>query len=484
MATSLVARYHLTEYERLVAEKQLTGALTAQEIVILDSQTDGLRFTVNRGGDFCAGTVTYGPIPVLYDWAFTPEDARPTVTLVDAGSEPRQVRAYDLAPGAFLEASMRLTTFIEQEIDGVVATSTTTTVDNAFTVEIIDVLDEGFIMVSTTGDFRVRSSDSFAVGALESVYADLVGQSIAQLFAPTREILAVEQLAGLDLVGDLTTALAGAAPPLPTEAIGVGAVWTVRATVAALGITVESTSTYTLIDVDGPLLTVEVESMQQVDQEALDDLVGLQDAEVTLNQSGFGEAVWDLTAAVPPSASATTVQVFLITATFDGVEGTLDQTTTIKFEIPSPWALGPPEGTSTFEIADNTHFEGDIDYEQDPPVGGPHSPVWQTCGYYDSPIATGAAVHSLEHGAVWITYQPGLAAEEIEYLRTLAQSPYTLVSPYPGLDNPVVASAWGVQLRLDDPLDPRLANFVDWFAAGPQTPEPGAPCTGGVGEPR
>jgi hypothetical protein len=47
----------------------------------------------------------------------------------------------------------------------------------------------------------------------------------------------------------------------------------------------------------------------------------------------------------------------------------------------------------------------------------------------------------------------------------------------------VVASAWGKQLRVTTANDPALANFVRVYQAGPQTPEPGAPCTVGVGRP-
>ncbi len=99
-----------------------------------------------------------------------------------------------------------------------------------------------------------------------------------------------------------------------------------------------------------------------------------------------------------------------------------------------------------------------------------------TCGYYGEPVSTEMAVHSMEHGAVWITYEDGLPADQVAALQDLAEAPYVLVSPYEGLDTAVVASAWGVQLRLDSALDPRLGEFVDWYAAGPQTPEPGAPC--------
>jgi hypothetical protein len=41
-----------------------------------------------------------------------------------------------------------------------------------------------------------------------------------------------------------------------------------------------------------------------------------------------------------------------------------------------------------------------------------------------------------------------------------------------------VASAWGKQLQLQSVNDPELKQFVDFFEQGPQTPEPGAPCSG------
>ena len=125
-----------------------------------------------------------------------------------------------------------------------------------------------------------------------------------------------------------------------------------------------------------------------------------------------------------------------------------------------------------------------MDYAQSPPVGGVHNPVWQNCGFYEEPIRNETAVHSLEHGAVWITYSPDLPQDAVERLRDLAQSnDYVLVSPYPELNSPMVASAWGKQLNLESAEDPDLEQFIGAYSQGPQTPEPGASCTGGVGRP-
>jgi hypothetical protein len=110
--------------------------------------------------------------------------------------------------------------------------------------------------------------------------------------------------------------------------------------------------------------------------------------------------------------------------------------------------------------------------------------VWQNCGVYDTPIENGHAVHSLEHGAVWLAYRPDLPADQVAVVAAFAvNQSHVLVSPYPGLTEAVVATAWGVQLRLDSVTDPRLAEFVQKYQEGPQTPELGVTCSGGFGNP-
>jgi len=144
----------------------------------------------------------------------------------------------------------------------------------------------------------------------------------------------------------------------------------------------------------------------------------------------------------------------------------------------------PIQGVQSFDKLTRDHVETPVTYPQTPPVGGNHNPVWQNCGVYTKPIANENGVHSLEHGAVWITYQPTLPAAQVETLQKLTKAnSYALLSPYEGIKSPVVASAWGKQLSLPSADDPRLAVFLRTYLQGPQTPEPGAACTGGTGTP-
>jgi predicted small secreted protein len=140
--------------------------------------------------------------------------------------------------------------------------------------------------------------------------------------------------------------------------------------------------------------------------------------------------------------------------------------------------------TKSYSNLSRDHTKEPVDYPQTPPVGGPHNPIWQNCGFYSKPLRNEYAVHSMEHGAVWITYSPDLPKDQVETLRDIAhRNSYVLVSPYSDLPSQVVASAWGKQLHLNSADDPRLEQFVRAYQQGPQNPEPGAPCNGGVGSP-
>ncbi|MGD8193296.1 DUF3105 domain-containing protein [Herbiconiux sp. P18] len=135
----------------------------------------------------------------------------------------------------------------------------------------------------------------------------------------------------------------------------------------------------------------------------------------------------------------------------------------------------------TYDNLTSNHVTGTVDYAQTPPAGGDHNAVWLNCGVYDQPVPNENAVHALEHGAVWVTYDPAVVDEAgVETLRSKLPDTYVVLSPFEGLPAPVVASAWGNQVQLDGVDDARLGDFVTKFWRSNDAPEPGAACTGGL----
>ena len=143
----------------------------------------------------------------------------------------------------------------------------------------------------------------------------------------------------------------------------------------------------------------------------------------------------------------------------------------------------PGDGAKHPGALEHDHVTGPVTYSVLPPVGGPHNPIWMNAGIYTAPIPSERAVHNLEHGAVWITYNPSLPVDTIAQLvafvgkQSLIAEPasetgisndanrYVDLSPWATdtLPTPIVISSWGHQLRVTSPTDPRLQQFVDTF---------------------
>jgi hypothetical protein len=158
----------------------------------------------------------------------------------------------------------------------------------------------------------------------------------------------------------------------------------------------------------------------------------------------------------------------------------------------------PAPGTRDAGTLENQHVTGPVTYAVTPPVGGPHNPVWMNAGVYTAPIPPERAVHNLEHGAIWITYRPNLPAAQVKILTDFVGQQSLIdestATRIPGQSNrfmdlspwsddklpaPIVISAWGYQLRVTNPSDPRLQQFVDTFRHNQKyTPEPTSPVDG------
>lgn len=141
------------------------------------------------------------------------------------------------------------------------------------------------------------------------------------------------------------------------------------------------------------------------------------------------------------------------------------------------------DGVETF-TNQTTHVEGTVDYEQSPPAGGPHNQVWLNCGIYSEPQQNENAVHALEHGAIWVTYDAAqVQGDELAKLKSEMPSSYVILSPYEGLDSPIVLSAWNAQLKIDSADDERISEFFEEYWRSDKAPEPNAACTGGIDGP-
>lgn len=159
----------------------------------------------------------------------------------------------------------------------------------------------------------------------------------------------------------------------------------------------------------------------------------------------------------------------------------------------------PGDGAAHAGALEHSHVTGPVNYAILPPVGGPHSGIWMNAGVYTKPVVTERAIHDLEHGAVWITYNPNLPAAQVAQLTAFVtrqslipenasavkiandSNRYIDLSPWASntLPSPIVVSSWGHQLRLTSPTDSRLQQFIDTFRySKTYSPEYGEPVDG------
>ncbi|PWI18775.1 hypothetical protein DI272_35025 [Streptomyces sp. Act143] len=159
-----------------------------------------------------------------------------------------------------------------------------------------------------------------------------------------------------------------------------------------------------------------------------------------------------------------------------------DSSTASDSKTPGHWTTGK-DGVKTWSAKlSQTHVTKSVKYPMSPPVGGDHNAVWLNCNgnVYTEAVQNENAVHSLEHGAVWVTYTSKAKKADVDALAAkVKKTPYSLMSPYEDQEAPIVLSAWGHQRTVTGASDPNVAKFFEKYVQGEQTPEPGASCTGG-----
>ena len=147
----------------------------------------------------------------------------------------------------------------------------------------------------------------------------------------------------------------------------------------------------------------------------------------------------------------------------------------------TPATAESPASYVDYKAAIHITADQRVAYNRFPPVGGPHDGTWANCNgiVYATAVRTENMVHTLEHGAVWITYNPDTISQaDLATLTALVQDqPFTTLSPYPGLDSNISLQAWGHRLKVDSATDERVVQFITALRQNRWVyPETGATC--------
>jgi hypothetical protein len=140
-------------------------------------------------------------------------------------------------------------------------------------------------------------------------------------------------------------------------------------------------------------------------------------------------------------------------------------------------ACGAVVGLFPNQPANHVDAGEPVTYLTNPPSGGPHYPVWANFVEYDHPVADGYLVHSLEHGAVVLSYDcdesacvapPGVLDGLRAVRNAVPSDPLCdpsirvriILAPRPANDVPVAAAAWGATYKADCVDGPSLLQFI------------------------
>lgn len=131
----------------------------------------------------------------------------------------------------------------------------------------------------------------------------------------------------------------------------------------------------------------------------------------------------------------------------------------------------PSEGTDHVESGTS------VEYDTMPPTSGPHYSSATDAGFYEETPPLGNLVHSLEHGAVVIYYDPEALSSSAEEDLTELASTYTdtwasvIVAPHPesSPEAPYVLTAWRHLLRLEEYREDVVRAFLaEFLGRGPE----------------
>lgn len=126
-----------------------------------------------------------------------------------------------------------------------------------------------------------------------------------------------------------------------------------------------------------------------------------------------------------------------------------------------------------FTTAGQAHCPRGVDcryeYPTTPPYGGPHWTIPLRCGIYEQEQLFEPMVHTMEHGAIVLYYQPlAVDADTVAEMRVaasqlLSEGRRLILTPSTRIGVPVAMTSWGRLMLLDDFEEDTLRAFLDAF---------------------
>ena len=145
---------------------------------------------------------------------------------------------------------------------------------------------------------------------------------------------------------------------------------------------------------------------------------------------------------------------------------------------PSEIAGNPISSFSTSNGGDDTHVAPYTYTEEEtgvtPPVSGRHDPAPADCGIHDVRVPDENLVHTLEHGAVAVLYNPkDVPLPDIGRIEDIVTGYEDTVmsAPYPALPDPIVLASWSRKMALDEFDSDAITEYIDTFRDTEPAPE-------------
>lgn len=241
--------------------------------------------------------------------------AAPEIAVLDRGAQPRAVLQVHPTEGAIekVRMSMDMETSMELPMMGSQTVRAPTSLID-MEIEVLDVEDDGDIHYRfTIKDVSIAERE----GAMPGM-GDAMLQALRPMIGTTGDVrvddsgwtqdarLTPSEAADPALIDNMQRSMRNASAPLPGEAVGVGARWTLTQQIEEQGLTVQQVATYELVEMNGPALVLKTTIQQSAPPQVMQPAGMPEGTSASLSRlvsTGGGTSRLDLGGIMPTQAT-------------------------------------------------------------------------------------------------------------------------------------------------------------------------------------